>query len=681
MHENKFFWLAFIILFHSLNAQELCINGSFEEWASGVPTGWQKESGINLTQSTDPVYHGSYSVGLQATSSSNSGIFQDILVQPGDSYVFKVSLYGVFGTGTEGIGFLISWYDSTEDFISSTSNVYNSSQNVWETDSAIVKAPQNAHFARLRIRCYASGALGGYCDCASFYNVNAPPEGSPPQFLYITRIPEFPLPEESMDILACVYDADGDLSACSLFYSINYATWLALSPDTANDSSYFFHIGGQSAGSFVRYYLLAADYGGHVVYSDTFVLQIGGFSFTAYFEEQDLIERLCEFISGATYSLDIALYEVFNEVVVDSLIAAKNRGVRIRIITDSSYYDREEVQGLISAGIPVIHEGVGQNSTSHIMHNKFIVRDFCDTDPSNDFVWTGSFNAGDFIHIDNGIILRSSEVAGAYTDEFIQMWGGNTDEPDSLEARTGARKHDVLNTHVFASGNDSVWVYFSPQDNPIVYVCEFASRARSSIAYLIYSFTRDDLKDSLIALHNRGIWVGGVHEDNSGINPVFTDLENAGVDVHWAYISPPYNLLHAKVMIVDTEYVITGSMNWSNNGTGENDENLVIIKNDFIARQYWDWFKIHFEEAGGQLGVFDDEVQPRFIAAPNPFVHRVNFPQSHLKIYDATGRLVRDLGELRYWDGKDSMGNMVKSGVYFVEDGKNHYIGKIVKVR
>lgn len=207
------------------------------------------------------------------------------------------------------------------------------------------------------------------------------------------------------------------------------------------------------------------------------------------------------------------------------MIAAKERGVRIRIITDSTYYDEPGVQRLISNGIPVIHEGVGTNSTDHIMHNKFIVRDFGDSDPSKDFVWTGSFNAGDYLHVDNVVTIRSTELADAYTKEFNQRWG------------------------------------------------------RSSISYLIYSFTRYDLRDTLISLHNRGISVRGVHEDNAGINPVFADLQNAGIEVYWANISSPYNLLHAKVMIVDTAYVITGSMNWSNNGTSYNDENLLIIRN------------------------------------------------------------------------------------------------------
>ncbi|MDI6851625.1 MAG: phospholipase D-like domain-containing protein [bacterium] len=608
--------LSFLAFVPFSYAQELITNGSFEDWSGGLPTGWLKESGVNITQTTTPVYDGNYSVGLEATGTTNAGIYQDVPVTPGVSYTFKVALYAVAGTGYSGIGFLISWYTSSDSFISSTEVKYADVLNLWVVDSIVYTAPDSAGYARLRIRCYANGALGGYADKASFYRTDSPPQGSPPSFASIARSPEYPDPDQPFNVIAQVNDPDGDLQSCELHCSVNFGAFQIIAPDSGQNSTYYFTISGQPNGSLVRYYLVASDQY-HTVYSDTFGFQVGGFSFTVYFENNDLFGKLGEFIHNATYSLDCCYYEIFNNVIVDSLIAAKGRGVRIRIITDTSYYDREEIKRLKDNGIPVIHEGVGDNSTDHIMHNKFIVRDFGDNDPSNDFVWTGSFNAGDYLHVDNVLIIKSAEVAEAYTQEFNQMWGSSAEEPDTLASRTGTRKSDVLTEHCFVSGNDTVWVYFSPQDDPIQYVCSFASRARSSISYLIYSFTRGDLRDTLISLHSRGISVRGVHEDNVSLSPVFDSLQRAGLDVYWANVSSPYNLLHAKVMIIDTTYVITGSMNWSNNGTGYNDENLVIIRNSEIARLYWDWFKVHFTEAGGTW------VSPNSVQGEILLLHRI----------------------------------------------------------
>jgi phosphatidylserine/phosphatidylglycerophosphate/cardiolipin synthase-like enzyme len=315
------------------------------------------------------------------------------------------------------------------------------------------------------------------------------------------------------------------------------------------------------------------------------------------------------------------------------------------------------------------------------MHNKFIVRDFGDSDPSKDFVWTGSFNAGNYLHVDNVVTIRSTELADAYTKEFNQMWGSSSINPDTLASRTGTRKSDVLSKHIFISGSDTIWLYFSPQDNPIQYVCNFAAKARSSISYLIYSFTRYDLRDTLISLHNRGISVRGVHEDNAGINPVFSDLQNAGIEVYWANISSPYNLLHAKVMIVDTAYVITGSMNWSNNGTSYNDENLLIIRNSSVARLYWDWFEAHFIEAGGYLGVKDAGTGEGVAIKTILFYDNVKFPVENLVIFDASGKEVKKVGSEKYWDGKDSQGRLVKPGIYFVRDEKGNLTGRLIKIK
>ena len=261
------------------------------------------------------------------------------------------------------------------------------------------------------------------------------------------------------------------------------------------------------------------------------------------------------------------------------------------------------------------------------------------------------------------------------------MWGSNELLPDTLSSKTGDRKNDVLTSHIFVSGSDTVWVYFSPQDSAIQYVCGFASHARSSVAYLIYSFTRSDLRDTLISLHSRGILVAGVHEDNLGINPVFTDLQNAGLLVYWANIPSPYDLLHAKVMLIDTTYLITGSMNWSNNGNDDNDENIVIIRNSPLVRLYWDWFNQHFEEASGyQLGVYEEKDFYKLKAFPNPFKSEVKFSRANLTIYDITGREVRRLENEQFWDGRDLEGRTVKPGVYIVKEDKGRDYIKILKV-
>jgi phosphatidylserine/phosphatidylglycerophosphate/cardiolipin synthase-like enzyme len=49
--------------------------------------------------------------------------------------------------------------------------------------------------------------------------------------------------------------------------------------------------------------------------------------------------------------------------------------------------------------------------------------------------------------------------------------------------------------------------------------------------------------------------------------------------------------MHHKVFIVDEKIVITGSTNPSNNGLTKNDENIIILYDEVVARKYFEEFK------------------------------------------------------------------------------------------
>ena len=48
--------------------------------------------------------------------------------------------------------------------------------------------------------------------------------------------------------------------------------------------------------------------------------------------------------------------------------------------------------------------------------------------------------------------------------------------------------------------------------------------------------------------------------------------------------------LHSKSIIIDDEYTVLGSMNFSKSGENVNDENVLIIKNPEIAKFYKNYF-------------------------------------------------------------------------------------------
>ncbi|MBA7706452.1 hypothetical protein ES703_115306 [subsurface metagenome] len=86
-----------------------------------------------------------------------------------------------------------------------------------------------------------------------------------------------------------------------------------------------------------------------------------------------------------------------------------------------------------------------------------------------------------------------------------------------------------------------------------------------------------------------------------------------------------------------------------------------------------------------------------FTAYPNPFRDRINITYSkgqsaegiELKIYDVSGRLVKDFSRLTLdaqrptllsWNGKDNTGNALAPGVYFISEKNSDILVKVVKL-
>jgi len=132
-------------------------------------------------------------------------------------------------------------------------------------------------------------------------------------------------------------------------------------------------------------------------------------------------------------------------------------------------------------------------------------------------------------------------------------------------------------------------VYFSPKGGCEDQVIYWISRANKSVHVLIYSFTLDSIGDALMDAYIRGIDIKVVFEKNEiDSASEYQELEEVGMNVR-ADTNP--KLMHDKVMIIDSQIVLTGSFNWSENGEENNNENLIIIKGVYVAEIYEEEFE------------------------------------------------------------------------------------------
>jgi phosphatidylserine/phosphatidylglycerophosphate/cardiolipin synthase-like enzyme len=133
-------------------------------------------------------------------------------------------------------------------------------------------------------------------------------------------------------------------------------------------------------------------------------------------------------------------------------------------------------------------------------------------------------------------------------------------------------------------------VYFSRSDDPRSAILQALGTVNKSAIVAMYTFTDRDLAQALIDAQGRGARVS-VYLDRSmasGRYSVARDLVAAGVPVR---ISNNPHIMHNKFAVLDGATVLTGSYNWTQAASRDNDENLLWIKRPELAARYTQRFQ------------------------------------------------------------------------------------------
>ncbi|NIA23441.1 MAG: T9SS type A sorting domain-containing protein, partial [Proteobacteria bacterium] len=142
----------------------------FEAWTGDTLNVWNVDDAVNIAKESTDVYSGAYAIKITTTSSSNRGVWQQISITGGEEYIYSVWMKGN-GTGSNGMGILVTWRGSDGGYISNSSTKYNSDSLVWEHVCDTVIAPDTAAIADLKIRGYMDNGYAGIADDADFESV------------------------------------------------------------------------------------------------------------------------------------------------------------------------------------------------------------------------------------------------------------------------------------------------------------------------------------------------------------------------------------------------------------------------------------------------------------------------------------------------------------------------------
>lgn len=127
-------------------------------------------------------------------------------------------------------------------------------------------------------------------------------------------------------------------------------------------------------------------------------------------------------------------------------------------------------------------------------------------------------------------------------------------------------------------------------DGPLV---EAIDAARLSIDIATYSLSLNSVRNALIRAHERGVTVRAVMESENMERSDPQRMIAAGIPI---FGDNRNGLMHNKFMIIDRTEVWTGSMNFTDSGTYDDNNNLIRIRSKEIVEDYLVEFEEMFNE-------------------------------------------------------------------------------------
>ena len=354
--------------------------------------------------------------------------------------------------------------------------------------------------------------------------------------------------------------------------------------------------------------------------------------------DEEVVAEILTRINQAEQTLDIAVYNNNRTDLTDAVKAAHARGVRVRYIA--------ALDGSNAALNPPPDFPVVFGNELAIMHHKFMV---IDADiPHKAWVMSGAMNwTNQNIKTDfnNVVFIQDQSLARCYEMEFEEMWGSDGAFPDILKGRFGPAKQN--NTpHQFLIGGRLVESYFSPSDQTTAQIERVLRSAQSEALFATFSFTKNELGNALVDVHQTGVPVRGIMENINDSGSEYNHLLANGVLVKHHNLTGEFHHKYTVVDAYDTNsdpVVLTGSHNWSNAAENINDENTLIIHDTDIAAL----FKAEFEKRWGAFPVATHSgFTPALSVYPNPgsqwtTLKGLNASQGEWQLVNAWGQIIR----------------------------------------
>ncbi len=274
-----------------------------------------------------------------------------------------------------------------------------------------------------------------------------------------------------------------------------------------------------------------------------------------------------EAIQKARQSVQIAVYTITDQRLIQTLRKKAQEGVKVTVICDAK-------------ACPGIEKKLGNEIALYkatpkgLMHLKILVVD-------NELVWIGSANM-----TGESLRLHGNLIAGFDAPEMAQWIGKRL---ISLTEETT----DFYSHQSFLIGNQTLEFWFLPNDKGAVHrIRSLIRSAKKTIKIAMFTWTRLDFVNDIISANLRGVDVQIVLDNNSSKGSslgVVKALQKGKIPFR---TSTGQGLLHYKTMIIDDEVLVNGSANWTKAAFRQNEDCYFVLsplneeQNKFLKKMW-----------------------------------------------------------------------------------------------
>ncbi len=252
----------------------------------------------------------------------------------------------------------------------------------------------------------------------------------------------------------------------------------------------------------------------------------------AFVAPTGLQDRILSFIDSAQSTLDVQMYLFTVTAISDRLVAAKDRGVAVRVLLDPDHAGNANVRSrLTSAGVPNRNDP----TIYSFAHAKYLI-----ADGDRAIVMSANFNADAMTDERNyGMVDRDPDDLADLQAIFDQDWASGGGETATIA--------DLSCTRLIVSPNNSKQR-----------ILDLIDGANETLEVEALYISDSQVRDAVIAARGRGVVVRVILEGSMDNTDTIAELQAAGIEVHNATTF----YLHAKLIIADGVAFI-GSENFS----------------------------------------------------------------------------------------------------------------------